>query len=247
MADQPDKVYVSLLAPNLKRDVVVAILDSLEADPLLSPTHASGDERKRIPYARPTAGEGIAAGFLTLWRTKAPAYSGWLSAKSSVTDALVLEFDPAPELATLAGVFESVSRLAEVARPELGLVHLYFQKNVDAAYNRGAASINGPHLGRVGPVNLHARTWLGPYLVKMLTKDLLLTLPFSRGTPWGGVQVDLAPEPWCSDLETLRTCQEAAMNRLNATGMVGVAEGPPVLWKPGPRWVPPDWAPTRRR
>ncbi len=248
MTENTDKLFVKLIAPNLPIETVPRILDGLEANPVLDATHASGDERKRVPYVRATAEEAARNGFVSLWRTKAPKYGGWLSTKSSTTDGLTLEFNPAPSPPALAAVFDGAARLADVMRPEFGFVHLCYVRDPDAvAYNRGFASMTGRVLDRVGIANVHARNWFGPYLVKLLGRDFLLAFPYAREKSWGGIQVDLVAEPWSSDFETLRVGQEEVMKRLNATGTVCATEGPPVLWKPGPNWISPGWSPAKRR
>jgi hypothetical protein len=244
--EQTDKIYVTLAAPDFRTEAMPAVLDCLEADAVLAPTHASGDERKRVPYARATADEAAAGRFLALWRTRAPAYSGWLSTQSRVSSGLNVEFSQAPSQANQAAIFNGASRLADLIRPEFGFVHRYFRRVDSALYNRGV-NLPARDMDRVGLAGIYTRTWFGPHLVNLLTKDFLMAFPFALETSWGAVRIDLSAEPWSAEYERLRDAHGEAMKRLEASGVIGVFEGAPVYWKPGPRWVSPGWAPSKRR
>ncbi|HTQ07111.1 MAG TPA: hypothetical protein VMI54_24810 [Polyangiaceae bacterium] len=231
-----DKLRVNLITPNLAPDGVGYLLAALETEPLLTPSHASLDERKRVPYSPDSARQLAATRPVVLWRTTKPRYDGMLMTKRRANDGLKLNIEPAPNGDELATLFEAVSRVVSRVPLEFGLVHAYFTSGPDVPdYNRGA-HIKGQELDAGGLTNLHARTWFGPYVTQLIGKELLLSLPNSLELASGVIQLDLAREPWAADFTTLSARQSEIRTSFESTGVLAKRGE-----KSSPRWVSPGW------
>jgi hypothetical protein len=160
---------------------------------------------------------------------------------------LTLSYESAMSASHLPAIFEGATRLANTLRPEFGFVHLFWlQEPARESYNFGYR-LQARDLDSVGIGNVHARTWFGPYLIELIGRPLLLGLPSAVEMVWGGIEVDLVAKPWLADADTLWEAQNNLMKQLRARGVVGTFKGPPMRWKPGPRWVSPGWERRKRR
>lgn len=218
------------------------VLQSLEAEPLLVPTHAGYDERKREPYDRDAVLGMVPGkrGGLILWRTKAPKYSkGYVSAQKIGANWAKVELS-SPSDRHLEGLFESWTRLCDQWHPQFGFVHsLWALGDESQPYNQGHKTAIRT-VREHGLASLHARTWFGPDLVLLMGKERLLSLPNTRSTAWGGVQLDLVEKPWESDFETLYKHQQERLQVIRSWGFVGDYSrfNQPVA---GPNWTPRLW------
>lgn len=232
-------------ATTADRSILEAYLQALEQEPLVAPTHASRDERKRAPYDRtqilePTAGRK--AGAVSLWRARVPKYArGTLSAGSGSHNKVTVDYDAGLIDKSVAPLYEAWTRLAEKFRPEFGFVHSVFQTESPnkEAYSYGIR-LTIKELRDNGFCLLHPRTWFGPDLVSVIGKERLLDLPHTRTTSWGGVQLDLVEEPWAADFETMYERQRDVMRIFSAWGLMGDYSSV-VRAVPGPRWTPRLW------
>jgi hypothetical protein len=218
------------------------VLELLEAEPLLVPTHAGYDERKRQPYDRETALATVPGkrGGLILWRSKAPKYSrGYASTNRKGLNWMKVEL-ALPSNKHIEGLFEAWTRLCDECRPQFGFIHSLWARGAESQpYNDG-------HLTAIrairdhGLANLHARTWFGPDLVLLMGKERLLSLPHTQATDWGGVVLDLVDKPWESDFETLYKHQQERLQVFRSWGVVGDYSrfNQPVA---GPSWTPRLW------
>jgi hypothetical protein len=109
-------------APVLER-----VLGALEQHPALAPTHASADERKRLPYDKASSIEKIVSSLalaLHLWRRKPPEYKGALSTRRGSHNAFRADYSGSLDTARIREVFEAATQLADTLTPAFGFVHL---------------------------------------------------------------------------------------------------------------------------
>ena len=245
-----DELNVKLIFPGCTRDSaeLERVLMILESEPLFVPTHASPDERKRVPYDRAGAVDAMAKRFggLQLWRTTAPKYGGSLSAMDQSHNALAFDFAAPFRANQLPDLFDAATRIADALKPEFGFVHMFWRKQEDSEeYNYGA-HISIRELATLGLNRAYARTWFGPDVARAVGEAELLALPETRRTPWGGIQLDLVAQPWTADLEALVRRQREVLDALRPLGVLGDYKGPPSLRKPAPKWPGLPWRIPRR-
>ena len=132
-------------------------------------------------------------------------------------------------------VFEFGTTLADHLHPVFGFVHpVWLGKGQE--YN-AAGVLNDKELKEYGPQSICARTWLGPWLVHQIGRDLLDHCgAVVADTPWGGVTVDLLPDPWTHDIEPLAEARLRVMAALAPSGVFG-DYSVPRKYKPGPKWT----------
>ncbi|MEO7034428.1 MAG: hypothetical protein ABI548_11045 [Polyangiaceae bacterium] len=240
-----ETLNIKLLAPCRTSDPLVlrSVLGALDAEPLCEPTHANIDERMRLPYDRASATDFIrqmGGRTLILWRANTPKYTGWLNCQPVPVNDLKLDYVE-PRQALLPELFNGATRVASLLQVEYGFVHMHWDRQAESLDYDSGIRMSVRDLNKYGLSGIHARTWFGPYLVELLGKAFLLSLPLATETSWGGVQLDLEPKPWLADFETLKARHAELMARLCKTGLVGTFQGAPVTWKAGPRWVAPGW------
>lgn len=239
-------VQLMLHRNTFKPDELEAVLDAMEAEPLLSPTHANVDERRRTPYDRKAFIEAVTSSrggeAMCIWRAKAPKYSdAFIVAFDQPINFIDVDYTSGLRPSHLPQLFEAWARVADALAPEFGFVHMNWRKGTpeSQAYNRGGRISSKP-LRKLGLQNVHARTWFGPTLLPIIGKDRLLSLPHTRATPWGGVQLDLGESPWLDDFPTMCARQAEVRAVFDGWGLlskyVGASED-----APAPNWRAPEW------
>lgn len=241
-----DELNINLLFPinTGAPSEVSRVLSLLESEPLAAPTHASRDARKRLPYDRPALLDALAGrpiSGLHLWRSKAPKYSnGYLSANDRTHNHVVADYAGAGlNEQRLAELFAVWTRLAEATRTEFGFVHSKFRNDQSEAYNYGVR-VRLKDLRDYGLLTLYARTWFGPDLLAVIGEKRLLSIPNTRKTSWGGVELDLVEQPWLADFDTLFRRQKELGEVFRSWGVMGNYEDI-VQTLPGPSWTPRTW------
>jgi hypothetical protein len=237
------KLYFLFRGRTHDRPVVEQLLDRIEEEPLLVPTHASMNERKRKPYDRASllddsfGPNGYPPYF---WRTKAPKYAhAGVGREYTGYNLVSFEFDGTADKHR-AELFEAASRLAARIGTEFAFVHLPAPQDWPhwREYNN-ASGFPAVELWRKGIPNLFARTWFGPSLLEHVGRNVLASIPGGTPTSWGGIQIDLAPEPWTADFDTLFASQQRAREPLGKAGFLIETSG--VVWKRAPNWTAPPW------
>ena len=222
------------------------LLDALEGGATFAPTHYGEDEFARLPYDRPAILARVGKAYtITVARKKAVKYIATFVATKGLhpSEAYALSFytkggcppSSVPEAYALG------DRLAAALKPEIAYVQPTGNALGDRAKAFGGGSGHSWQMIRdYGLPSLSARTWLGAELTARIGRDLLEKSGcVVREAPWGGVVVDLVPEPWKADVELLFTKQQAAQKVLRKSGMFGVYEGiDGIDTKPGPKWTP---------
>ncbi|MFZ5893120.1 MAG: hypothetical protein ACOY0T_18825 [Myxococcota bacterium] len=241
-----DEINTSLFFPgNASTPASVGrVLDILEGEPILKPTHASNDARKRAPYDRAAAtasvtGKTVAG--LVLWRTSAPKYSeGYVSANAKNFNWALFDF-ASPREQHAREILEVWTRAAQQLAPEFGFVHYAWKLGTPESteYNRGAKTPI-KKIRDHGFRSFGARNWFGPDLVSLIGKDRLLKLPLTVPTSWGGVQLDLLDEPWNASFEALYQRQQEVIRIFASWGLMGDYKNISQTL-PGPNWTPRLW------
>jgi hypothetical protein len=202
-------------------------VDALLSDAELAPEQMSKDEAGGEPFARTALSQGDwAPSQLTqfLRRTRGQPYE--LQLTLSKRPHLGMEFPVAKTPArNLPLVFRAGDLLAAAVQPDMGWVHVCAQlpkppkepDDVTQSLMDLSSDGNPVDYSEDGPGGLGMRTYLGPFVVEQVGRERLKTLPKPAQVtelPWGGVRVDLAPEPWAASAKALRDSWQQAMKHL---------------------------------
>jgi len=237
------KIYQVFPTTAPQPDELARVLAALEGEPVAFPTHASTDERKRIPYDRDALLRSFASarsGY-HLWRAKVPKYNeAFVSAKATTHNLVKVDYDSAPRDSQLPELFAAWTRVASVLKPEFGFVHsLWALGKPSEEYNRGPG-ITAQKLRDFGFRSVHARTWFGPDLVAVIGVERLLRIEHTTRTSWGGVQLDLVPNPWAATFEQLEGRTREVKQIFASWGLLGDYSDLNNT-RPGPNWTPRLW------
>jgi hypothetical protein len=221
------------------------VLVALEEEPQAAPTHASYDERKRLPYDREAALQSFGlkrSRGINLWRGQVPKYTnGYLSTHQTVYNHVSADYSSSLRKFQLLELFATWTRLAAKLEPEFGLVHMRWSLGAESEeYNYGFR-LNPKELRQFGFCSLHSRTWFGPDLTSVIGEQRLLALPNTEKTPWGGLQLDLVENPWLADFSTMARRQREVESVFASWGLMGnYSNSSNVI--PGPNWTPRLWS-----
>lgn len=250
----PEAVSITLFSyvPLRTPAGLAGFLDLLDSTPGFTPERWGLDERARNPYNQAERQELIEevcaekGMFLTpgLRRRKALRYEAYFDAYAGDLGQTWFEFDPGPAEADLPRLFEFADALAAYFRPAFGHIHRFWRVGERSQKYNGSAVVTIDDLQRYGLDSVCARTWYGPHLLGLIGLPLLeASGALVQQTPWGGVQIDLAEQPWEVDPEVLLLAQERVMQTLVTSGAYG--DFTDLLHKKtGANWVPlPDTHP----
>jgi hypothetical protein len=223
------------------------MVDAIEGDPLLRPTHWATAAGLRDPYDRPALIEAVQAKrpeiVPHLLRTRGPVrYAARWYDHVSVLGSLHLVTRGTLTPADADAFFASISAVAGVLPIEWGHVDTTFTDQApDLAMKSSGSSDHLEYYAQLGPGCLFPRTFFGPRLLDLIGEDAATTLsraglPATR-LPNGVLQLDLLDQPWTSDPASLRQAQQRAHPLVSATGVFRrpVGQGRD---EPGPRWAP---------
>jgi hypothetical protein len=136
-----------------------------------------------------------------------------------------MEFQPCPPAAALPDVFALAEGFANAYQPDVlwmkARTSAKFDFNDDASRiqelmdsSTGGAPVRYRDHGVGG---LGIRTVFGPLLVEQIGRDLLAALPapaLVKDLKWGGVLIDLVPEPWSKPMAEVRDSWVKSMRHL---------------------------------
>jgi len=238
-----DELVISLNIPrNLAAPTELAkVLQLLESEPLATPTHASLDERKRLPYNRDEATAAGAGRALSLWRSRKPKYTdGVLTAANVTHNALGISYQKGLSTVDQSEIFATWTRLVDALKPEFGLIHPVFVGVPEAKHYNPGYQVGFKAIRDNGFDSFHARNWFGPDLVGVIGRQRLLSLPRTSPLSWGGVQLDLLEDPWEAEVGPLLARQTELKEIFKSWGLLGdhSVVGRP---RPGPNWTPRTW------
>lgn len=138
---------------------------------------------------------------------------------------LVWELEPPPPPEALPELFEVTEGLANAYEPDVlwikARTSAKFDFNDDASRiqrlmdsSTGGAPV---HYRDDGVGGLGIRTVLGPLLIEQIGRDLLGALPAPavvKDLPWGGMLIDLVPEPWAKQMVDVQESWVKCMKHL---------------------------------
>jgi hypothetical protein len=244
---------------------VLTLVSTLE--PLL-PHYWGPSERKRLPWdveailsyvAEDKARYRFVVSGIRLWRTKAPRYEGSVLASDRSVNSVELTFSPGPSKKHLQAIYEATERLVESVPTVFAYVQPVWREGpevdgfvrTDVSRYVWGAGTNEVDMHTQGLMAILPRTWFGPMLVERVGRERLLGIRGAREEAWGGIRVDLVPEPWNAGFKELEAAKEVAMEQLRPSGMfmeVGFKDdGGFTKKEPAPKWTPPDWVMRAKR
>lgn len=242
----PDSIYVDIFKPSRfdSSDEMSQCLDLLNASPDFSLTHWAKNERPsaKRKYSKDAIlahkEDGGDYNLVHLYREKNPVYHVWFSSGSRFKPSLLsLSFEDTKDLSpnTVKEIFKLGSTFARHLEAVFGYVYLAWDDD-QGKYMR-IKIVNSAELAECGPNPVHARTWFGPHLVKLIGRDQLFQSgAIVRDTDWGGIECDLFPEPWQATLDELVKRQREVMECLQQTEVFG-DYSKKIDFYPGKRWV----------
>jgi hypothetical protein len=237
--------------PLFEPEVRAPLLDVLLSRKEWTPQTLTNDDAPKVPFRRAEAlrigiGNGPSDRWPVLGRTKRPAYeitlcNGRRPQVSVKVRAAKLHPDDMP------GLFALGDALASAYQPDIGWVQLVAYARpkgeplgwVQELLDGGSQIRENGKAHAVGGLGM--RTYFGPHTLRQITKARLTSLPAPcvvQTLDWGGLAVDLAPDPWSADAVTLWRSWLAAAEHLKPAGFFAVADirhtddGPDVRWTP---------------
>jgi hypothetical protein len=219
--------------PLWEADRLEAMLTVLESFSAFAPQFWSRDERTKKPYSR----EEILVdrkplsikkhlGFY-LKRQQAPKYFGTFN--TGVCPSFDIEIDAGLPPKHWSAFYELADKLARVFEPDvantnIGVARSYTDPTEEN--KRWSLMMSSPRLLSVdyqhtGLKGLALRTHLGPHYINQIGRELLLSTPgvTIEEQAWGGMRIDLGPEPWMLLPDDMLTRWETAMIHLRPTGV----------------------------
>lgn len=220
----PDAVKIALFTRGTyQKGGKQRLANALEALPF-PVTHWGIEERKLSPYVRQEFVDALPREphFLTptIARRKTAKYKGYISLAFADLQGFHIELDALEDGEGLRPVFEFGSNLANSLEPFFGFVHpVWYKKGQE--YNV-AGRLTAKEVREFGPRSLCARTWLSSTLVQMLGRERIEACGLEiRETAWGGLELDLLPDPWSSTIRKLESKRKKAMEILAPAGIFG--------------------------
>jgi hypothetical protein len=214
-------IYLFGTTPLFRDHNLDAVIGAIEADECFVPMTWGLEEKSASPYSRAEVlarvnghgGRPLAQTTLYLRRRKAVAFEAALALGDR--PKILFDFDPKISTSEYSRIFELADRLVSVFRPDFGAAHVWLglrprsqltapfadDDEQDAELMFRAAAPVPVQYYRSGPSGLGMRTYLGPHFVAQLGAGLIESCPLHvERLDWGGYRVDLAPEPWRTDL-----------------------------------------------
>ena len=207
------------------------IIDVLLENPKLTPEIVSVEERGGDPFDYEDAVAYFTgspdSNTLYLRRKKLIKYE--LSMFLHKEPALLLECDPKTDAKHWPQMYALAEGFANAYQPDLlwvrGLITQEFDPKDELSRNielMNSIGTTAPiFYRRKGPAGLGLRTVLGPLLIEQIGLSRLMSLPpltVTKSLPWGGICIDLLPEPWTRSLEELSNAWVACMKHLEPAG-----------------------------
>lgn len=222
--------------PTKNVEAQTRLLEAIANEPQTAPTHGSFDERKRLPFSAHSLATyaGTRMGTPLLWRAKAPKYWGSVDASPLPIARILLHYediDPKKVEALCAGI----ARLADKLEPAYAALRFIWTDPMPTqAASMSGFSLKALHYCKYGPPGVYASTWFGPSLVHSIGLPALLAQG-ATATAWGGVSLQLVPEPWNATFESLCERQNEINHVLRESGFFGDYSEP--VPRKGARWI----------
>lgn len=148
---------------------------------------------------------------------------------------LVWDFEPPPPPELLPELFATAEAFANAYEPDVlwlkGRVKAPFDFNDEGSRIDELIDSSGEgapvRYREKGVAGLGIRTVFGPLLADQIGRDLLATLPrpaVVQQLKWGGVLIDLVPEPWSKPIAEVRESWVACMKHLEPNSFMTKVE-----------------------
>lgn len=211
-------------------DVLSPLLELLAANPLFAPETWSIDDRTFRPYehddvARLASGQPSAF-MLQLKRGKRIKHTTMVRFDNS--PGMIIEVVPKTPAKDWPQLFELSDALVASYQPELAWTHIasgfkppFANSTAETNYlmDSGVTGISLVY-NDYGPGGLGLRTYIGPRLIELFGRDLLLKTPaVVTELDWGGIRIDLVAQPWQASLDDLAAAWEGAMEHLRPANL----------------------------
>lgn len=208
-------------------EVLASVINIFEQDNLLKPEYYSSDDRMYYDYNHDdiiSFATGDVLPFdLQIRRKKRIKYNSII--KLDDRPGINIDFGQNIASKDLAYSFAFANRLAETYRPDFGWMHLFsgnqppFEDELARNIYRIDIGMSGiaPRYDRYGPGGLGLRTFIGPRYVEIFGRELLLSTPAHiKELSWGGICIDLVPNPWQATPEDIIPVWQQSMEHLRS-------------------------------
>jgi hypothetical protein len=237
----------------LNREMAVALLQALEADPAFAPSHWGPGERVRKPYSAEevlAAADAAGSRSLTIFlqHDKVIRYSGEVD--FGRLPYMSFEFHKSFPAKRWPNLLDLTDRLAAAVKPRIGILHIFrlsTQPWVTEADRLGRwmsfAAFPIPVWFRsYGPLGVGMRTYFGQDIREMFGRDLLLASPAAaKALDWGGVRIDLAADLWDIDPIELVERWKTVMDHLEPSHALAKPlfdkDGRTIRFEPSQAWL----------
>jgi hypothetical protein len=208
-----------------QRDALAPIIQALADAPLFAPETWGLDERSANPFDTTQAlrnADGEASQYiLQLRRKKRLKHTTFI--RLSDRPALIVELPEKTRAEDWHHLFSLGDSLSAAYQPDIAWAHLFSKvrpplTTADAEtqwlIDSGVVGSSSLYYD-YGPGGLGLRTYLGPRLVALFGRDLLLSTPAqTTELDWGGIRLDLVAEPWQAAQSELHAAWRVAMEHL---------------------------------
>jgi len=173
-------------------------------------------------------------GSVVLRRTLVPKWDGTFSFFDRGLQRICVEFsNPKPKL--YESIYNWADGIANVLRPEFGVVHLGVLKKGRELMSGWSSVVKQVEYMNGGPGPLCARSYLGNRLVDLIGRKTIASSQLSIHERDWGLILDLAEHPWDVDPGVLKSRQIEVMRILSGSGIFATEDRG--LITPGPKWV----------
>lgn len=233
---KPEKIRFEMTGeqPFYERTVLAPVIEALCANASFVPEEMGLGEHSGRPFdiaeALLNAGGKSSQHMLRLERKSRLNHTTLVRLNNM--PGLIVELSKATPAADWRQLFDLADSLAEAYRPDIAWVHLYssVEPPVDSDEDKTQALMDAVVVGSGinymddGPGGLGLRTYVGPRLVDLIGRDLLLSTPVSlTELSWGGVRLDLVAEPWQATQSELHAAWLGATAHLRPAGVFSEA------------------------
>lgn len=219
--------------PLWEADRLEALLAVMESFPAFAPQFWSRDERTKKPYVREEIlGDRQPQTIkkqLSFYVKRQKIAKYFATFNPGVCPHLQIEIDSGLSPKHWPAFYELADQLAQVFEPDVSNTTISVARSYaepTEENKRWSLMMSSPGLYPVdykhtGLKGLALRTHLGPHYIDQIGRDVLLATPgvSIEEQVWGGMRIDLAPEPWMLLPDEMLARWEVAMNHLRPTGV----------------------------
>jgi hypothetical protein len=211
--------------PLYYQETLASVLQALQANPLFSAETWGLDERSNKPYEESKillVANGKSSPFVLQLRRK-KKIQHTTTIRLSNRPGVIVNVPPNTPSQDWFNIFELGDSLASAYQPDIAWIHLFADLELPFSDEHQKTQFimdsgvvgSGSNYDDDGPGGLGIRTYIGPRLIEIFGRDLLLNTPASvTEMNWGGVRIDLVEEPWSASQVALVSAWKVAMEHL---------------------------------